>query len=118
MKVRIFKKVETAIWRVSIYTEEWSEADIQKMEKYGEPEIDLGGDFENGSETVMHRDSRLVKVKTESPFTAAFDSRDEGINTEAYANLWAAMIVARLDAAVTALRARTDTFTAETVEEI
>ena len=118
MKIRTFKKLEDGIYRVSIYTEDWSEGDILLMEKFSEPEIDLGGDF-GDSPVLFTLDNDLKRVKTDSPFAAAFDARDYTAPVaKAYANLWATTISDRIAAAVATLRASVDGFTTEEVEEI
>lgn len=121
MKIRTFKKLENDVYRVSVYTEDWSEGDTLLMQKFGEPEIDIGGHF-GGSPLLFTLDHDLKRIKTDSPFAAAFDSRDYDPaypNTARdYANVWASELADRIVAAVTALRVSVDGFTTEVVEEI
>jgi len=74
MKIRTIKKIENDVFQVIKSTEDFSEADVQLMEKYGEPEVDLGGTFTASPDFTFP--TRLEKIKTESPFTQTFDSRD------------------------------------------
>ena len=120
MKARTFKTLENGVCRVSIRTEDWSEADRKLMEKFSEPEIDLGGDIADGSDIVITLDTDLRRVASGSPFAAAFDIRDYDDEAAAKraANVWQDVILARLTAAITALRLQEDGFTGETLEEI
>jgi hypothetical protein len=117
MKIRTFKKLEAGVYRVSIYTEDWSELDRKLMAKFAEPEIDLGGEFAGAPSVAFDLDNDLVRVMTESPFTAAFDIDDYA---DAYdrAELWAATIATRIASAVATLRLNADGYTSESVTEV
>lgn len=115
MKARTFKSIEDDIYKVSIYTEDWSENDVGLMIKYDEPEIDVGGTFTGPPAFTLP--NQLVRIRTESPLTVAFDFRDFA-NAEDRANVWASTILARLDAAIATLRSHTDEFTGESVVTI
>lgn len=116
MKARTFKSIEGDVYKVSIYTEDWSENDIGQMMRFGEPEIDLGGTFTSGPLSFT-LPTQLVRIRAESPFTVGFDVRDED-DAEERANLWTTTILARLEAAITTLRGQTDDFTSESVVTI
>ena len=122
MKIRTFKKLEDDVYRVSIYTEDWSEGDTLLMQKFGEPEINIGGEFGGllGSlPPAFTLDDDLKRIKTDSPVAAAFDARDYGsADAKEFANIWADEVAERVSDAVAVLRAAVDGFTAESVEEI
>jgi hypothetical protein len=117
MKMRIFTQLEDGVYNVVIHTEDWSQRDIQLMEKYGEPEIDVGGTFDgdgsSGSET-FELGSKLYGVKTASPFSQGFDSRDYD-DAGARALVWETEIRQRITEAVLELRENEDDFTKEEV---
>lgn len=115
MKARTFKFVENGVYKVSIYTEDWSEHDVGLMVKYSEPEMDVGGDFTGA--VTFELPNRLVRIRNESPFTVSFDSRDSA-EAEDRADVWALTVLARLDTAVTTLRANVDEFSSESVTNI
>ena len=123
MKMRIFSQLEAGIYRIVIHTEDWSQRDIQLMEKYGEPEIDVGGiiDGEHGSGSgdvsSFTLDSKLYGIKTGSPFSADFDSRDYA-DAGARALLWRDEIQRRITEAVLELREQDDDFTDERVVSV
>ena len=119
MKIRTFKKLDNQVYRVSIYTEDWSEGDTRLMTKFAEPEINLGGEFGDSSPADFELDDNYVRIKSESPFTAAFDARDYGdTEAQAMAETWADTIATRIQEAVVALRLEEDGFTSEEVVEV
>lgn len=115
MKIRKFSILNDGVYKISLYTEEWSELDLKLMEKYGEPEVDLGGSFTGPPELDLS--ANLVSLRAESPFTQSFDS-DDYVDADERAVVWKEAVVTRIKSAVTALRANTDDFSGETVENV
>jgi len=118
MKARTFKSIEDGVYKVSIYTEDWSENDIGLMIKYDEPEINLGGSFSGAISYTLP--DQYARIRNESPFTVSFDSRDDDPGTptdtaEVRADIWATAILSRLETEITTLRSHTDDFTSESV---
>lgn len=111
MKVRTFKLLNNDIYQVSIYTESWSQNDLDLMAKFSEPEIDLGGDFTSPTFTLP---TDLAKIKSDSPFTMSFDVADAA-DAKDRANRWATEIITRLTSAIAALRGHTDDYSGESV---
>lgn len=113
MKIRTFSKLDNGVYQVSINTEDWSEGDRALMLKYGEPSIDLGGDFFG---EVPYQEftlsANLVLIMSESPFTQRFDSRDYA-DADERAELWKTTIIDVITQAIIDLRAQEDTFTRE-----
>lgn len=131
MKIRIFKRVVDGVFDVRIQTEDWSQHDIDLMVKYGEPEINLGGEIayvpvnvegssssSGGTETVL-LDDNYARIMTESPFTYKFDSRDyDGVdNARQIASAWASEIEARIVDKVRMLRDKDTFFNTEEIME-
>lgn len=120
MKIRAFYRLENGVYRVSINTEEWSENDIRLMEKFGEPEIDIGGTLtyeDEGSDPVsLVLEEEYRRIKSE-PIFASFDSRDSSY-AKRFANLWADEIIGKISAAYSSLHAHVDDFTRETVHTL
>jgi hypothetical protein len=114
MKLRKHFKLEGDIYKVTLVTEDWSELDMELMAKYGEPEIDLGGDF---TVPTFSLPNDLRSVMSASPFTERFD-KDDNADAEDRAGSWETAISARITTAMATLRANTDSFTKEEVETI
>lgn len=115
MKLRKFNTLNNDVFTVTLVTEDWSQADVDLMVKFGEPEIDLGGTFTGTPSYTLP--NNLVRIKSESPFTQSFDYRDAA-TAEAKALLWASTLTTRITSAVGTLRGQTDTFTGESVTNI
>jgi hypothetical protein len=96
-----------------------SNDDQRLLEKFGTPDIALGGAFENGSDdyTLPTRSEKLAKGAI---FSEVFDRDDfeDPATAEARADAWLAIVVTRIGAALTTLRANTDTFTSDATETL
>lgn len=128
MKIRIFRRLVGGVCIASVHTEDWSCDDVSRMERLGEPEINLGGTFILGSDSSGSGSSdgsftlglSYAKIKTGSPFTQSFDSRDLGSldNAISAASVWKDAIVARITFAVETLRNADAMINEEEVHEI
>jgi len=129
MKIRIYKRLIDGVFFIRVQTEDWSENDRSLMVKFGEPEIDLGGEFScvpnsdssssESSITVM-LDNLYARIMSESPFVQKFDSRDIGSIDAAkcIANRWCAVIEERITSSILALRNKDDFFSTEEITEV
>ena len=113
MKIRTNQTLVDRRYTVSIETSDFSEAEVDRMKNYGEPEINVGGTV--GAETYP---DDLKKLKSDSPFTFTADGRDYTLDSDAQAaaEAWQAELVSRIQAAMDALRSLLDTFTGEELE--
>jgi hypothetical protein len=117
MKIRTYKRLESGVYRVSIQTEDWSELDSGLMIKFGEPEIDLGGNITDGGSIDFDLDTSYARVMSDSPFVAGFDS-DDYADAQDRAETWQDTIETRIQAAVTTLRSSSDGFSGEEITEL
>jgi len=115
MKLRKYFSVSDGVYKVSLRTEEFSEVDQQLMAKFGEPEIDVGSSFTGPPAFDLSADLR--RIRSESPFTMKFDV-DDYADADDRATVWADEMTTRIGTAMTTLRANTDDFTKEEVENI
>jgi hypothetical protein len=113
MKIRTNKSIDSNRFIVEIETSDFSEQELEFMQKFGEPEIDLGGSFTGPPAYSLP--TNLVALKSDSPFREAFDSKDF-VDAEDRANVWADEIVVRIKAAMDTLRANMDDFSGEDLE--
>jgi len=118
MKIRMFYFIENGVYGVSVVTEDWSEGDVRLMEKFGEPEINVGGtlSIEVGEDTYEHLtlDDKYVRIRSGSPITRRFDSRDT-VHASEFAELWGERIRGAIGTAYSDLHAKQDGFTREVV---
>jgi len=115
--------MDNGVYRIVIKTEDWSEGDTDLMERYGEPEINLGGTITyiiGGQTKTKTFGDEFVRVLHGFPYSRGFDSRDYASAAEAVALgvAWKETILSRLDTSVTTLRANTATLPTEEVTEI
>lgn len=122
MKIRTFYRLENGVYTASVFTEDWSEQDLRLMQKFGEPEINVGGTLEysvpeENIEESYKVDDCYRRILHGSPMTRGFDSRDTRY-AEAFANLWAESVIGKIGAAFSSLHSRSDGFTRETVHTL
>lgn len=86
------------------------------MKKFGEPEIQVGGEYEYGEDDdTFTIPTKTARIRSDFPFTQEFDSTstdfedDTQVKVEAYRDA----IATRFTTALTTLRATPDTFTGE-----
>ena len=123
MKKRVFRETDNAVYRIVIDTEDWSQGDLELMERFGEPEIDVGGDiqylFGDESKTKTFG-NEFIRLMHGFPYRRGFDSRDYGSYEEAVAVgvEWKKKILERIDTAVLNLRSKQAALPTEEVSEI
>jgi len=115
MKIRKFSTLVDDVYKISLYTEDWSQGDQDLMANFGEPEVDIGGDFTGPPAFTLS--TNLARIMSESPFTQSFDGRDFA-DAEDRAVVWKDEVSALIVAAVAVLRALDDEFTGEEVENV
>lgn len=123
MKIRTFYSIENGVYKVSIFTEDWSERDIRLMQRFGEPEINIGGTLSIPNPNSSEDDIQMViedsyrRIRSGSPITKCFDSRDS-IYARDFAELWADETRGAISAAYTTLHDHSDDFTREVVHTL
>lgn len=116
MKIRSDKSIRQNVYLVEVKTEAFSETDLQLMQKFGEPEVNVGGTIPMG-QSNFSLPAKNLRVRSDFPYTARFDG-DALEDAAARANAWRTEMESRIQTAITALRANSDTFTAESVTNV
>lgn len=121
MKLRIFKSIENLVYVVRFENDiiAMSNSDKSLMQRFGEPEINMGGTIPYSATTYV-LDNKFARIRSDFPQRVELDSRSVPFNTSTLTkvNAYVAEITARFSAAVAALRANTDGFTSEIIENI
>jgi len=121
-KLRTHKSIENEIYVVIFENDltALSNADKELMQKFGEPEIDLGGTFLAGGANEFSLPAELVKVRSDFPIRKEFDSRSAPFNTNTLTkvNGYKDEIQTRFASAFTTLRSKTDGFTGEEIDVV
>ena len=120
MKIRVLKHIADDKFLLDITTEDFSQGDLNLIQKFGEPQVNVGGLYGNpddATRTWIVPDSLLNVRQDFQPFRASFDQRTYS-DAAARASALAAVIVTRIEDAMTTLRSLTDTFTGESVTNV
>lgn len=123
MKIRVFRDMFNSVYRIVVYTDDWSEGDIDLMERYGEPEVNAGGTFHyshGGSQKSVALGDAFVRVMGGFPYSRGFDSRDYGSCEEAVAAgvAWKESLISSIQSAVSGLRSKSATLPTEEITEV
>lgn len=115
--LRVFQTIDNDVWTLTFVNdpEYLSEADKKAMRQFGEPEIDLGGIILEETEDEYTLPEKKAKVRSDFPYTAYFDSKDEtfSTNTKVKVEAYRDLIVGRFEDALDDLREIEDSFTGE-----
>lgn len=121
-KLRIFKSIENSVYTVIFENDpaSLSQQDAQLMQKYGEPEINLGGTFLYSTADEFTLPDEYAKVRSDFPVRREFDSRAAPFDTDTdtKVNGYITEITTRFEDAFTTLRAHVDAFTGEEVVNV
>lgn len=121
MKIRTYKYISDQKYFVEIRTEDFSDGDLTLMQKFGEPEVNVGGLYgsETGPTSTWIAPDRYVRVRQGfQPFSAFFDGRNYGSESDDRANALLSTITTRIQAAMTTLRALQDSYSSETITNV
>lgn len=115
--LRVYQTIENDVWKLNFVNDptQLSEGDKKAMKNYGEPEIEVGGTFLEDTGNEFTLPLKKLRVRSDFPYVADFDSRDEIFETSTQTKVLAYRdeIVDRFTTAFTTLRAISDTFTGE-----
>lgn len=125
-KLRVYQSVESGFWQLKFINDPTALAlsDQVLIEKYGEPEINVGGTFLDGTANEFTLPDYTVRVVTDMstavPFIQQFDPTTTPFdtNTQTKVEGYRDAIVVLFQAAFTTLRAHTDTFTGEEIYNV
>jgi hypothetical protein len=123
-KLRIYQSLDSSDYVFNFVSEnsEVSQADKDLMDKFGEPEINIGGTFTEGEGLLTFElPDEYVKVVSGFPvkkiFTPTAEPWDD-TDVEDKMDLYRTTIQTRFSTAFTTLRANQDTFTNEYVTNV
>ena len=120
--LKIKRNIENDIWKINFSLDAVSlpESDKDLMRKFGEPTINIGGIFLEGTPDEYTLPDKYIRIRSDLPFTQDFDSKslDFETNTQAKALAFQTTFVDNFTGALQTLRANADTFTGEYLENI
>ena len=115
--------MDNGVYRIILLTEDWSEGDRELMARFGEPEINVGGEVNyiiDGETKTRTLGDEYVRLLRGFPYQRGFDARDYASVEEAVALgvAWKEMVLSRIDAAILRLRDKAAPLPTEEVSEI
>ena len=120
-RLRVYQTIDNDLWKLTFVNDpdELSDTDKKLMQKFGEPEIQVGGSFGTDPDTFT-MPSQTVRIRSDFPFTQTFDSTTTPFNSDTQIKVLAYRdaIVSAFTSALTTLRETPDTFTGEQVYNI
>jgi hypothetical protein len=120
LKIRRF--IDNDVFKItfSLDSEKLPESDKELLRKFGEPSIDIGGTYTPDVGDAYTLPVKYIRIKSDLPYTQEFDSKSEAYkdDTEAKALKFQETFITNYSEAFDTLRAKSDTFTGEQVENI
>ncbi len=115
--LRVYQTIENDVWKLTFVNDpdHLSDTDRKLMQKFGEPEIQIGGVYLDGDPNEFTLPEKTARIRRDFPLTVTFDSLSEPFDTATQIKVEAYRddIVDRFTDALVALRATPDTFTGE-----
>ena len=114
MQILVKQTIEQRVWKLLFTVTDFSEQDVQLITKFGEPQIDMGGDF-GANPNTFSLPSTLTRLRSDFPYLQNFDTRQTpfSANTQIKVEGYRDEIVSRITDAMDTLRASSDSFTAD-----
>lgn len=114
--LRVFQSIENDLWQLTFVNDpnELSDTDKRLMQKFGEPEIQMGGSFLSGGDAFT-MPMKTARIRTDFPISITFDATAAPFNTDTQTKVigYRDAIVTEFTTALTTLRTIPDTFTGE-----
>lgn len=120
--LKIKRFIDNDVWKInfSLDINSLSEHDKDLIRKFGEPQINIGGVYLEGSPNEYTLPDKYLRVRSDLPFTQEFDAKSPDFETATQVKAQAfqdTFTDAYLEA-FTTLRTSADTFTGEYIENI
>lgn len=119
MKLRVTQSIDNEDYVFVFELENISSDDAWRISKYGEPDINFGGSFNNGQGITFTLTDNYRKMPSEFPVRIVFsETAPFDVDTATKLALYRTTLQTTIETAVTSLRDMTDTFTGEYVTVI
>lgn len=116
MKLVIGKKLTNNNYEVTIEIADILDAETELFADFGKPSINIGGELtvSGGATPVATIGDTFKYIPTDFPIVRVFTQAQYGANAEEVANAFADTVSERVKAAITGLKAKSDSFTGTT----
>lgn len=116
MKLVIDKKLNNNNYEVVVKLEDIQPEETELFADFGHPTINVGGDLtkQGGATPEVTVGDSFKYLQTDFPITKVFTKAQYGANAENVAIAFADTVTLRVQTAITALKAKSDSFTGST----
>lgn len=111
MEIKYIKKIKDNVYSVRIELK-LTELEKDKICHFGDPEVDVGGNFTDGGSINFTLPNQFRELSTGFPYTQKFDG-DSNPDAEDYAETWKDEMTVRLTAQINLVTSMNDDFTGE-----
>jgi len=120
--LKIKRFIDNDVFKITfaLDNEKLPESDKELLRKFGEPSIDLGGNYTPSAGDPYTLPTKYIRVKSDLPYTQEFDSKspEYADDTQEKALAFQEEFIDKYNNAFTDLRAKADTFTGEQIENV
>lgn len=115
MKLTVDTKLENNNYTATFDVTDITEAELELISDFGDIEINVGGAIQDslGADLITLGNS-YKKFPSDLPFARAFNQAQYGDDAEAIATAYVQNITDKIEAGITLLKAKTDTFSGTT----
>lgn len=116
VQVKVEKELTSGVYTTKFSIQDVSGSDTELIEAFGEPQIQVGGTI-TGPSDVKTLPAAFRGLPSGFPVMESFDE-DDFVDAEGLANAYVTEILTRITTELGILRAKSDSFTGETVTTI
>jgi hypothetical protein len=121
--LKIKRAIDNDVFKItfSLDVNSLPENDKELIRKFGEPQINIGGEYLPGTDNEFTLPDKFLRIRSDLPYTQEFDAKSNLMgfsSSEAQAYAFQNEFIARYVDAFDALRSNADTFTGETIQNI
>jgi hypothetical protein len=121
--LKIKRSLDNDIFKInfSLDISSLPESDKELLRKFGEPQINIGGVYLQGTDNEFTLVDKFIRVRSDLPFVQEFDAKSNLLgfaSTQAQAVEFQDEFISRYQEAFETLRSNPDTFSGEFIENI
>jgi hypothetical protein len=121
--LKIKRVIDNDVFKItfSLDVNSLPENDKELIRKFGEPQINIGGEYLSGTDNEFTLPDKFLRIRSDLPYTQEFDAKSNLFgfaSTEAQAYAFQDAFISNYIGAFETLRNNADTFTGETIQNI
>jgi hypothetical protein len=121
--LKIKRVIDNDVFKItfSLDVNSLPENDKELIRKFGEPQINIGGEYLSGTDNEFTLPDKFLRIRSDLPYTQEFDAKSNLLgfaSTETQAYAFQDAFISNYIGAFETLRDNADTFTGETIQNI